>query len=228
MTEKNNKLSSELNQLTLVNAMLNDELDYNVIRTTLQHLDCLDSVFLILSADQKITYINNAGCAILKQKHEDIIGKNWFDNYIPTVIRETLKARFSDLMKGKLSDYGNYENEILINQNITINMCWDNSLIKNPINNAIIGSFSLGKKKERHISTRLTESNLTKRELEVLRFFAMGYNPKEVSQRLSVQPKTIHAHKANLFQKLGFNNQRELLSFALLNNLIKLDDLLFD
>jgi len=47
-----------------------------------------------------------------------------------------------------------------------------------------------------------------------------------VSQKLNIQPKTVHAHKRNLFSKMNFNSHRELVSFAILNGLLELDDLI--
>jgi len=70
--------------------------------------------------------------------------------------------------------------------------------------------------------------HLTDREKEILILFARGFNPKEVSKKLDIQPKTVHAHKENLFKKMNFNNHRQLMSFALTNKLITLDDLIVD
>ncbi len=69
---------------------------------------------------------------------------------------------------------------------------------------------------------------LTQREFEILTLFARGFNPKEVSQKLKIQPKTVHTHKENLFKKMNFSNHRELVSCAIKHKLITYDDLIID
>jgi len=66
---------------------------------------------------------------------------------------------------------------------------------------------------------------LTNREQQVFKLLAKGLSIKETAFQLDMQPKTAHVHKANLFNKLGINNQQELLKLALVKNVITVEDL---
>ncbi|EKN3345729.1 transcriptional regulator UhpA [Yersinia ruckeri] len=51
---------------------------------------------------------------------------------------------------------------------------------------------------------------LTRREREVAILLAQGMEVREIAKSLSLSPKTVHVHRANLFAKLGISNNVEL------------------
>jgi ATP/maltotriose-dependent transcriptional regulator MalT len=44
---------------------------------------------------------------------------------------------------------------------------------------------------------------LTERELAVLRLLALGLSNDAIATRLSISPRTVHAHLRSVFDKLG-------------------------
>jgi DNA-binding NarL/FixJ family response regulator len=64
---------------------------------------------------------------------------------------------------------------------------------------------------------------LTTREREVLHLGAEGLTSPQIAQQLSVSPRTVEMHRANLMRKLGLQNQSELVRFAIQRGLIPLD-----
>ena len=48
-----------------------------------QFLDLVGVIIVVIDSDQKVSYINKKGCEILGYEKEDILGKNWFDNFLP-------------------------------------------------------------------------------------------------------------------------------------------------
>jgi DNA-binding NarL/FixJ family response regulator len=56
---------------------------------------------------------------------------------------------------------------------------------------------------------------LTCREREVLQLVAEGYTGHEIADRLSISTRTAETHRANTMRKLGFQNQREVVRYAL-------------
>ena len=58
-------------------------------------------MFVAIDTDQKVSQINTRGCEILGLKESDILGKNWFDTFIPPrTVRQCekfLKIRFGEL-----------------------------------------------------------------------------------------------------------------------------------
>lgn len=67
-----------------------------------------------------------------------------------------------------------------------------------------------------------SNSELTKREIEVVRGFANGQSYKEIGTALFISPRTVETHKKNIFKKLHFKNQAELIKFAIKEGIIQL------
>ncbi len=67
------------------------------------------------------------------------------------------------------------------------------------------------------------QSELTHRELEVLRKLASGLTNREICERLFISIKTVDAHRGNLLRKLGLRNNADLTRYAIREGLISLD-----
>jgi DNA-binding NarL/FixJ family response regulator len=57
-------------------------------------------------------------------------------------------------------------------------------------------------------------SDLTKRELEVLRLLVEGLEQSEIAERLVISPKTASTHTQNIFRKLGVRNRAQAVAAA--------------
>lgn len=68
-------------------------------------------------------------------------------------------------------------------------------------------------------------SDLSTREVEVLRLIVSGVTTKDIAQRLSVSLRTVHAHKEHITKKLGVTNIAGLTKIALREGIITLDDI---
>ncbi len=211
----------------LVSELLKAKHDYQEIKSILSHLDDLESIFIVICSRQKVAYINEAGCKLLSSDFQSIIGINWFENFIPFEDREESKLCFEQIMSGELKGFHTQASHVLANTGDKIAVNWDNSLVKSFQSNSVFALFSLGKEIISQNVVNISDYKLTAREVEVLTRFARGFNAKEVSKQLNIQPKTVHAHKINIFGKMKFSNQRELVSFAIKRRLITLEDLIF-
>jgi len=58
-------------------------------------------------------------------------------------------------------------------------------------------------------------SQLTNRELEVLRLTGLGLSTRSIADKLKRSHKTIEAHKANIKEKLKLEDSEELLKYAI-------------
>jgi len=63
-------------------------------------------------------------------------------------------------------------------------------------------------------------SDLTRRELEVLRLVAQGLNDDEIADRLVLSPHTVHRHVANARTKLGLRSRAAAVAYAARSGLI--------
>jgi two-component system, NarL family, response regulator NreC len=57
-------------------------------------------------------------------------------------------------------------------------------------------------------------STLTNREREVLHLSAEGLTLAEIARRLTISPRTVEVHRANLMRKLGLHSQVDLVQYA--------------
>lgn len=95
-----------------------------------QILDVASSIIITLDERGKIMQINDAGANILGAKAREIIGQNWFDNYIPQESREKIKKIHSQVISGNLDKVQYYENEIVTRQKERRLIAWHNSNLK--------------------------------------------------------------------------------------------------
>jgi len=64
------------------------------------------------------------------------------------------------------------------------------------------------------------DSVLTERELEVLRYVALGHTNADIAKRMYISARTVETHRANLQRKLGVSGRPELVRYALQRGLI--------
>jgi len=108
-----------------------------------QFLDHVGVIIVVIDSDQKVSYINKKGCDILGYEKEDILGKNWFDNFLPERIREDIKTVFSKLMDGEIELAEYFDNVVLAKDGQERIIEWRNTLLKND-SGTIVGTFSWG------------------------------------------------------------------------------------
>jgi DNA-binding NarL/FixJ family response regulator len=76
------------------------------------------------------------------------------------------------------------------------------------------------------IAGRLTgriQSQLSDRELEVLRLIAGGLSNKEIASRIGIVEGTVKAHVTNIFQKLGAVDRTSAVTIAMKRHLLQLE-----
>jgi DNA-binding NarL/FixJ family response regulator len=64
---------------------------------------------------------------------------------------------------------------------------------------------------------------LTPREREVVQLLAEGKSSKEVACVLDMSTKTAETHRSNIMRKLGFHSIRDIVVYAIKNNIIQVD-----
>ena len=74
---------------------------------------CFDfarSMMVVIAPDETVVRINQKGCEVLGYAEEEVVGKNWFDNFIPESHRGEVKGVFNQMMDGEavLVEYYEY------------------------------------------------------------------------------------------------------------------------
>ena len=110
---------------------------------TRRYFDIAGVVFLVLNKDGTIQSINRKGLNLLGYTEEQIMGKNWFDNFVPQVYREASKESFAKILNGELEPVEYHQSEIILPDGNTKLMLWHNSLIYDEQGN-VTGTLSSG------------------------------------------------------------------------------------
>ncbi len=66
--------------------------------------------------------------------------------------------------------------------------------------------------------------NLSEREKDVVKQIALGKTNKEIGEALFISAHTVITHRKNITRKLGIKTVSGLTVYAILNNLIKIDE----
>lgn len=72
---------------------------------------------------------------------------------------------------------------------------------------------------EDHTSTPDHSTNLTDREIEILRLIVYEYTNQEIADKLYISKRTVDTHRTNLLEKTGSKNTAGLVRYALKNEL---------
>jgi len=69
-----------------------------------------------------------------------------------------------------------------------------------------------------------TQEKLTEREIEVLKLLTAGNSNKEIADQLNISTHTVISHRKNLSQKTGIKSVSGLTIYAVVKNIITLDN----
>ncbi len=97
-----------------------------------KYLDIAGVMMATLDAEGTVTLVNQRGCEILGYREEDILGKNWFDCFLPARLKKEVYQVFLQLMAGDIIPVEYYENPVLIQGGEERIIAFHNAIIKNP------------------------------------------------------------------------------------------------
>ena len=107
------------------------------------YLDVANVIFVAISADQTVAMINRRGCDLFGRAEDRIVGKNWFNTFLPRRDRQAVKATFDDLMSGRIGKTEYFENRIVAAGGQDRLIAWHNTLLKDDAGR-IVGTLSCG------------------------------------------------------------------------------------
>ncbi len=119
---------------------LNLELERRVAKRTAQlqeerdraqkYLDVAGVVVVVIETDQNVALVNRKGCEVLGHDEREVVGKNWFDHFIPLRIREQVRSAFKQIISGDLDSVEYYENPILTRSGEERVIAWHNTVLR--------------------------------------------------------------------------------------------------
>lgn len=106
-------------------------------------LDIAGVILVALNNKGEVTLINENGSKILGYGQREIIGKGWFDNFLPARIRDEARSVFQRLMAEEVEPVVYYENPVLTKCGEERIIVWHNTVLRDEAGH-IIGTLSSG------------------------------------------------------------------------------------
>ncbi len=108
-----------------------------------KYLDIASVIIVVLDKKGNVSLVNRMGAEILGCTEKEIVGENWFDNFIPEHEKTKVKRSFSRLVAGDISPPKYYENTIVTNDGQERLISWHNTVLRNK-HGKIINTLSSG------------------------------------------------------------------------------------
>ena len=108
-----------------------------------RYLDIAGVIIVALDLEGRVTLINKKGRELIEYEEKEILGKNWFDNFLPKDSIKEAKAVFSNIISGSLKGAKKHENTIVARDGSRHIISWNNSYLEDNEGN-IIGTLSSG------------------------------------------------------------------------------------
>jgi PAS domain S-box-containing protein len=108
-----------------------------------QYMDIAGVMFVVLDNQGIVQLINQAGCRILQRSQDEIVGKNWFSEFIPAWVENDTRSLITRIQKGdrKAGEY--HENNVVCADGSVRLIAWHNTSLKDE-HGTIIGILSSG------------------------------------------------------------------------------------
>jgi PAS domain S-box-containing protein len=145
--------------------------------TAQEYLDIAGVVIIAMNARGEVTLVNKKGCEILLYPEEEVLGKVWFDHFLPERCREEVKKVFFNLLSGNMEPLENYQNPVLTSTGEERMIAWFNTLIRDEAGKPV-GTISSGE----DVTERVKAEEALRRAHEELSRFSMDLE-KIVEQR---------------------------------------------
>ncbi len=171
-------------------------------------VDIVGAMIVALDFEGKVTLINAKTCDILGCKTEDVIGKNWFETFLPERARGHVGAAFTKLMSGEVEPMDYPENPVLTSRGEERVIAWHNTIIRDE-EGKIIGSLSSGEDitERKRAEKELQDASLSLQESEARYRSVVEQSPDGI-YLVDVDNRRIMESNPAFAQMLGYTSEK--------------------
>ena len=94
------------------------------------YLNVVGTIIVAIDIDQKVRLINQRGCRVLGYRQEEILGKNWIENFLPSGIRDKVRADVERFISGEDESLEYYENPVLTKSGEERIILWHSTVLR--------------------------------------------------------------------------------------------------
>ncbi len=180
---------------------------------TQQYLNIVGVMLVALDAEGRVQLVNHKGCEMLGASEADIVGKDWFEHFLPVRIRKNVRETVTQMMKGNIAPVEYMENAILTRSGEERDVAWHNTVLRDEsgrINGVLASGEDITERKRAEQALRDSRENLH------LLLDSMA----EAAYGVDVDGNCTFVNRAFL-KILGYQNENEVLgksSHALLHH----------
>ena len=153
------RLEDEIKERKLLQELLTKEKN-----KAQSYLDVAEVILIGLAKDGKVDLINRKGCQILGYPAEEVVGKNWFENFVEKDEKAKLVSLFKEIIDNPAEGARFYENKIINSCGELRSIEWNNTRVFNE-EGMVVGTISCGMD-----VTELKKSELEKQAIQAQLF----------------------------------------------------------
>lgn len=94
-----------------------------------QYLQVVGVMLIVLDTQGRVQLVNRKGCELLGVAEAEILGKDWFENFLPESIGTEIRETFKQMLKGDIAPVEYFENSILSRSGEMYDIAWHNTLL---------------------------------------------------------------------------------------------------
>lgn len=143
-----------------------------------RYLDVAGVIIVVLDKKGRVSLINKRGCEILGYHEGEILGKDWFESFLPRRVRRDVKGIFKSLMDGTEGAQGYYENPVLTKSGDERVILWQDTVLRE--SGRISGTISSG---EDITDRKRTEKALKESEIKYRQIHSTAFDAILIADR---------------------------------------------
>ncbi len=95
-----------------------------------QYLNIVGVMLIALDVEGRVQLVNRKGCEMLGMPEADILGKDWFEHFLPERMRKEVKEAFTAMLQDNADPIEYMENPILTRNGEERVVAWHNALLR--------------------------------------------------------------------------------------------------
>ncbi|MHC4183846.1 MAG: PAS domain-containing protein [Planctomycetota bacterium] len=164
-----------------------------------KYFDTAQVMLVVIGIDQKLHYINRKGCEILGCIKEEVIGKNWYDTFIPKRNIRKVRVICENLFAGEIKTGEYFEYEVLTRKGEEKIIGWYFAALTDEKGD-IIGAINSG---EDITERKRIEKELNERVTELEEFYEMAVARELKMKELKKKTEKFELHIKKLQSELS-------------------------